>query len=359
MQSPAGRSVSPGLSRCHRDTVAFLSEAHRSCLSRRERCFIAMQSGSQLPSGLVQNDKGNLFVCASKLRFRKVNYVYCIQKALSAVYYIPMGMADGNQHSLSEGVSVQEAISPPGKKILVVEDDFVLSRMLEAVLSSQGYQVVCAADGELALQAAEDPSLFSLILLDINLPKRNGFEVCLEIRKTSAVPIVIISGRTSVTDKTVALELGADDYITKPFSLDELLSRIKAVLRRSEAMSPGRNHWRVQSGDLVVDMITKRVSLSGRSVMITPTEFDILRALVSNPDEIVSYDDLLDEVWGNDPSHERGDLRVYVSNLRRKLSAHPNEFPYIQTVARVGYRFNKLPPTASPLQNALDAEDGA
>lgn len=244
-----------------------------------------------------------------------------------------------------------ESISPTGKRILVAEDDIILCRLLDAVLRSQGYEVVCAADGELALQAAEDPSLYSLILLDLNLPKRNGFEVCLRIRKFSPVPIVILSARSSVTDKTMALELGADDYITKPFSLDELLARIKAVLRRSEAKSRYSDQGRIQSGNLVVDMVTRNVSLSGRSVVITPTEFDILRILASNHDQVVSYDDLLGEIWGQKFSSEREFLRVHVSNLRRKLELVAEDPQFIQTVPRIGYRFNKLP----PMQSDLDA----
>lgn len=233
-------------------------------------------------------------------------------------------------------------LSNTPKRVLVVEDDDALARLLAGVLQTRGYEVLPFSDGADAVDAAERES-FSLILLDLGIPKLNGFQVCQRIRKRSNVPIIILSGRSSVVDKSAALEMGADDYITKPFSLDELLARIRALLRRSEKRAGSQEPGVIQCGNLVLDLEARQVFRDGQPIEVTPIEFDLLRILASHPDRVVTYGELLNQVWGQEYAAELGYLRVHMSHVRHKIERDPTNPQYLHTVARVGYRLSPLP----------------
>ncbi|MBI4198407.1 MAG: response regulator transcription factor [Chloroflexi bacterium] len=235
-----------------------------------------------------------------------------------------------------------DRLSNAAKGVLVVEDDDALARLLEAALLTRGYEVLRLSDGEGAVEAAEQGS-FSLILLDLGIPKLNGFQVCQRIRRNSNVPIIILSGKSTVADKSAALEMGADDYVTKPFSLDELLARIKALLRRSEGQTASQVQGFLRCGNLVLDLETRKVVRDGQAIGVTPIEFDLLRILASNPDRVVTYGDLLLKVWGQEYASERGYLRVHMSHMRQKIEQDPTNPQYIHTVTRVGYRLSWSP----------------
>jgi two-component system KDP operon response regulator KdpE len=232
--------------------------------------------------------------------------------------------------------------SNAAKRVLVVEDDLVLARLLEVVLQTRGYEVLSRSDGEGAAEAAERES-FSLILLDLGIPELNGFQVCQRIRKSSNTPIIILSWRSSIADKSAALEMGADDYVTKPFSLDELLARIRAVLRRTEGQTASEVQGFMRCGNLVLDLEVRKVVRDGQAIGVTPIEFDLLRILASNPDRVVTHGELLLKVWGQEYASERGYLRVHMSHLRQKIERDPTNPQYIHTVARVGYRLSWSP----------------
>ncbi len=220
-----------------------------------------------------------------------------------------------------------------GLKVLVVDDEIAIQRFLRVALNGQGFIVSEASTGQSAMQAIA-LSRPDLVILDLGLPDMDGIEVTRRIREWSTVPIIILSVREQEDDKIAALDAGADDYLTKPFGMGELLARIRTVLRRQSA---GSSEPVFTTGDLVVDLANRLVMVNGKEVQLTPTEYDILRALVIHAGKVLTNRQLLREVWGEgyDDLHI---LRVNVSNLRHKLEPDSSRPTYIHTEPGVGYR---------------------
>ena len=206
-------------------------------------------------------------------------------------------------------------------KVLVVDDEETMVRSLSTLLRQEGYEVVAATDGQQALDTAraERPDL---ILLDVMLPGVDGLEVCRQIRVWSTVPIIMLTAKTAEVDKVVGLEVGADDYVTKPFSGRELVARVRANLRR-----------------LQMDVGRRRVVVRGLEATLSPKEFDLLKVLMSHPGRVLGRDFLLNQVWGEDFFGDTRTLDVHIRWLREKIEETPSHPTYIQTVHGVGYRF--------------------
>ncbi len=223
------------------------------------------------------------------------------------------------------------------KKILVVDDEPKIIQLTQDYLENAGFSVISAGDGERALTViqVEKPDL---VVLDLGLPGMDGLDVCRSIRKTSNLPIIMLTARDEETDKLVGLELGADDYITKPFSPKELVARVRSVLRRSELAQEEREVIRV--GDVTLDLPRMQVTVGGEEIELTATEFQLLQALASQPGRIFTRSQLLNAVHGVAiESYERA-IDAHIKNIRRKLEPVPREPRYIQTVYGVGYRFS-------------------
>ena len=220
-------------------------------------------------------------------------------------------------------------------KILVVDDDPQIRRVMKATLVGHNYEVVEARTGEDALETMprESPNL---ILLDMNMPGMGGLETCRAIRAGSDTPVIILSVRNTEKDKVAALDAGADDYVTKPFGIEELLARIRAALRRSPS-EDGPHAF--QSPGLEIDFETRRVRARGVDVRLTPKEFELLRHLVAHAGKPVTHRELLQAVWGPDYGDEPEYLRVFINQVRKKIEANPAKPKYILTVPWVGYQF--------------------
>jgi two-component system KDP operon response regulator KdpE len=219
-------------------------------------------------------------------------------------------------------------------KILVVDDEKAIQRFLRTVLTGQDFQVLQAETGQLALTAAT-VSRPDLILLDLGLPDMNGVEVIGRLREWSAVPLIVLSVRDREDDKIMALDAGADDYLTKPFGSGELLARIRVALRHGLKQAP-EPVYRV--GELEVDLGRRRILLQGREVQLTPTEYDLLRLLVNHAGKVLTHRHILKELWGSVYLDQPHVLRVNISNLRRKIEPDPSRPSYILTEVGVGYR---------------------
>jgi two-component system KDP operon response regulator KdpE len=219
-------------------------------------------------------------------------------------------------------------------KVLVVDDEPALARALAINLRAHGWEVVTAADGRSALDAAatEHPDV---VLLDLGLPDIDGTEVLAGLRGWTKVPIVVLSARQHGEDKVEALDLGADDYVTKPFAMNELLARLRAAVRRGQDAAPETSE--VVVGDLVIDLARKRVARSGVDVRLTPTEWSFLELLARNLGRLVTREQVLREVWGPAYEHETHYLRVYAAQLRRKLETDPAHPVHLVTSAGLGY----------------------
>ncbi len=230
--------------------------------------------------------------------------------------------------------------------ILVVDDEPQIRRVLRSTLSTHGYEIVEAKTGEEALEwmRKEPPDL---VLLDMNMPGMGGVEACREIRRASDAPIIMLTVRSAERDKVAALDAGADDYVVKPFGIEELLARIRAALRR---YSPGDGPPPFASKDLSVDFEARQVTVRDRSVHLTPKEYEVLRHLVANQGKPLTHRRLLQAVWGPDYGEETESLRVVINQLRKKLEADPAHPKYIVTEPWVGYRFQ--PPRISTAKPA-------
>ena len=221
------------------------------------------------------------------------------------------------------------------RKILVVEDETKIARLVSDYLEQAGFTVLLAADGYAALRTARGAKP-DLIVLDLGLPGPDGLDVIRELRKTSRVPIVILTARGDESDRVVGLELGADDYVVKPFSPKELVARVRAVLRRTEGENAGAEVIRV--ADVEIDIPRLRVTVGGRPVELTPTEFQLLSTLAREPGRVFTRSQLLDAVHGVAfESYERA-IDAHIKNIRRKLEPVPGAPRYILTVHGVGYR---------------------
>jgi two-component system KDP operon response regulator KdpE len=219
--------------------------------------------------------------------------------------------------------------------VLVVDDDPYLLRALRITLQAHGYAVTTAADGRSALLAApQDPP--SLVILDLGLPDMEGTSVINELRSWSQVPILVLSARHGSEDKVRALDAGADDYITKPFGLDELLARLRALLRRGVDAEPPPV---ITTEAFTIDLGNRRVLRNGADIRLTPTEWKMLEVLARSPEKLVTQQQLLAEVWGPSYAKETNYLRVYMAQLRRKLEPDPANPRHLMTEAGIGYRF--------------------
>ena len=221
-------------------------------------------------------------------------------------------------------------------KILIADDDPQILRALRITLSARGYEVVTAQDGREALKLATDRHP-DIIVLDLGMPGLTGIEVIEAVRAWSAVPILVVSGRSDSVDKVEALDAGADDYVTKPFAADELLARIRALGRRTPGVA---DEPVVVFGDVSVDLAAHVVTRADAVVRLTPTEWRLLEQLVRNPDRLVTRETLLTEVWGPQYTTDTGYLRLYLAQLRKKLEAEPSKPRHLLTEAGMGYRFS-------------------
>ncbi len=223
-------------------------------------------------------------------------------------------------------------------RILVVDDDLAIIKFLRANLRVEGYHILTAIDGMEALEAVEK-ELLDLIILDITLPGADGFEICGRIRQWSQIPIIMLTARGNTGDKVKCLDLGADDYITKPFAANELLARVRAVLRRVQAvdLTPRQPYFRYN--ELEIDFVQRRVTVSGAEVKLTPTEYQLLQELALNAGKVLTYAYLLNRIWGAEYLGEKDYLHVFIRRLRRKIERHPTEPRIIITVPTIGYKF--------------------
>jgi DNA-binding response OmpR family regulator len=221
-------------------------------------------------------------------------------------------------------------------EILVVDDDPGLTRLLQMILEPMGFGVAIAHDGETALSAllSQRPDL---LILDLMLPDMDGLEICRRVRETSSVPIIALSSLNDVKSKVSILDMGADDYLTKPFRSDELVARIQALLRRVRPDEPAWTGGRIALGDLVIDLADRHVAMAGREITLTPTEYKLLCQLASHPGEVHTHQMLLQNVWGHNRVNDVEYLHVYIGRLRRKIEPDPSKPAYIATVHGIGY----------------------
>ena len=225
-------------------------------------------------------------------------------------------------------------------RVLVIDDEPQIVRALVINLKARKYEVDAAHDGATALQlaAARHPDV---VVLDLGLPDMDGVEVIRGLRGWTRVPILVLSARHTSDEKVEALDAGADDYVTKPFGMDELLARLRAAVRRAEPVGAGEDEaTTVETEEFTVDLAAKKVNRDGRDVRLTPTEWHLLEVLVRNTGRLVSQKQLLQEVWGPSYGTETNYLRVYMAQLRRKLEPDPSHPRYLLTEAGMGYRFS-------------------
>ena len=223
-------------------------------------------------------------------------------------------------------------------KILLVEDETVLAETLRYNLEREGYEVLAASDGVQALDLARSVQP-DLLVLDVMLPRLDGFSVCRILRKESGVPILMLTARQDEIDRIAGLELGADDYVVKPFSLGELLARVRAILRRGQRDNAGLERELLHGGDITVDTGSRRVWRGDRELALAAKEFDLLACLMRNRGMALSRDLLLERVWGYDFAGDARTVDVHIRWLREKVELDPSEPAYIQTVRGIGYRF--------------------
>lgn len=224
-------------------------------------------------------------------------------------------------------------------KVLVVDDEPQIVRALRINLSVRGYEVITAASGGAGLRAAADRHP-DVVILDLGLPDMDGIEVLAGLRGWTSAPVIVLSARTDSTDKVEALDAGADDYVTKPFGMDELLARLRAAVRRG-ATDPDASAPVVTTESFTVDLAAKKVTKRGETVHLTPTEWGMLEMLVRNRGKLVGRRELLREVWGPSYATETHYLRVYLAQLRRKLEDDPSHPQHLLTEAGMGYRFQE------------------
>ena len=221
------------------------------------------------------------------------------------------------------------------KKILVVDDEKKIVEIIKAYLEKDGYQVIAALDGKTVLELAFQQSP-DLIILDLMLPEISGWDVCRSIRKKSEVPIIMLTARDEVTDKIIGLEMGADDYVTKPFDPKELISRVRTILRRTESKVISRDI--IQIGELSIDPAKRKVRRDNQVIELTPNEFELLRVMAENPGRVYSRMQLLDLVQGEAYEGYERTIDSHIKNLRKKIEPDPERPRYIITVYGVGYK---------------------
>lgn len=223
------------------------------------------------------------------------------------------------------------------QRILVVDDEPQLTRVLYRSLTTNGYDVRVAGDGQFALQTFHDwPP--SLVITDLSMPNMNGLELCRRLRAVSEVPIIVLSVRGEERTKVEALDAGADDYVTKPFGMDELLARIRAALRRKP--SPDDNLQVLEAGDFRIDLEAHTAALDGRDIRLTPKEFELMTHFLRHSGKVLTHRSLLGAVWGGDYTEQTEYLRVFIGQLRKKIEPDPSNPRYLLTEPWIGYRFN-------------------
>ena len=234
----------------------------------------------------------------------------------------------------------------PKATILVVDDEPHVVRLVQANLQASGYRVLTAHDGRQALQIVEEQNP-DLVLLDVMMAGLDGYEVCRRLREYSDIPIIMLTARSAEVDRLAGFAVGADDYLTKPFAVSELLARVRAVLRRSKCPNEVRNRPRFASGDLAIDFAQHRVTVRGQPVDLSPTEYRLLATLARHADRVMLHEELLREVWGPEYRDEKANLRVYIRYLRQKIEADPANPRLILTHPGAGYLLATLPPCES------------
>lgn len=222
-------------------------------------------------------------------------------------------------------------------KILVIDDEPQIRRALRVGLEQNNYQVFLAASGEEGLDLAAS-RMPDLIILDLAMPGKSGFDVCKELREWTKTPVIVLSVRDREEDKIKALDMGADDYLTKPFGIGELLARARAVMRR-QSSDDQQEQSTFAFANLKVDFAHRRVYLSNEEIHLTPKEYDLLRYMTTNADRVLTHRQLLSKVWGPEYENDSHTLRVHIANLRNKIEEHPERPYFIHTETRVGYRF--------------------
>jgi DNA-binding response OmpR family regulator len=227
-------------------------------------------------------------------------------------------------------------------RILLVDDEQSIQTLLSYPLRKDGYHVTSALDGSEALRRFEE-GRFDLVILDLMLPRMGGVEVCRQLRSRSQVPIIMLTAKGSETDKVAGLEVGADDYITKPFSMREFRSRVKAALRRSRMAGEGADaaDGAIETGELTIDFDRRMVTLGDEEVKVTYVEFEILGALARSPGRVLTRETLLEHVWGDSDYRDPRTVDVHIRHLREKLESDAKEPDYLFTVRGVGYRFRE------------------
>ena len=227
---------------------------------------------------------------------------------------------------------------PDNQRILIVDDERQITRVLSRGLTTQGYDVHIAADGEVALQTFNDwhPDL---VVTDLFMPNMNGLELCRKLRAFSEVPIIVLSVKGEEGAKVEALDAGADDYVTKPFGIDELLARIRAILRRAPVVPEGARNV-LEAGDFRIQLEERKLTIKDRDVHLTPKEYDLMVYLLRHPGKVLTHHALLGAVWGGDYTQQTEYLRVFIGQLRKKIEADPANPKYILTEPWIGYRFD-------------------
>jgi DNA-binding response OmpR family regulator len=229
---------------------------------------------------------------------------------------------------------------PRKANILVVDDEPHVLKLVKANLESSGYKVLTALDGEQAIRMVER-EVPDLVILDIMLPKMDGYAVCRRLREFSAVPVIMLTARSAQVDLVHGFEVGADDYLTKPFSVTELLMRVQAVLRRSKWPEEVVTRQSFKAGPIEIDFAQHRVTVDGQLVKLTPTEYRLLAYLASNANRVIMHRELLRAVWGPEYGDETEYLRVYMRYLRQKLESEPSDPQYLLTQPGAGYMLHQ------------------
>ncbi len=249
------------------------------------------------------------------------------------------GMGTGFGHDTAQGRRLRDGRSSGSMgtvtRVLVVDDEPIVREVVCSYLERDGYETIEAGDGDEALRLLDTEAL-ELVVLDIMVPGVDGLEICRRIRNESDLPVILLTARGEEADRIIGLELGADDYVTKPFSPRELAARVKTVLRRSAPASP---EGRVVAGDLVIDPSTREVRKRGETLRLTAKEFDLLLFMARNPRQVFSREHLMDRVWGYQAAYDTGTVTVHIRRLREKIEDDPAQPAMLQTVWGVGYRF--------------------
>lgn len=230
-------------------------------------------------------------------------------------------------------------MAPKIARVLVVDDDVEILRLIRRVLEIEGCRVTTAETGEAAIKEMEREQ-FDLLVLDLMLPGVDGITVCKHVRDFSTLPIIVLTAKTSLEEKVKVLEACADDYVTKPFSTQELVARVKAALRRSQMTFPAPSSPRVVSGKLEINFAARRVTVAGEEIKLTPTEFNLLQELALHNGKVLTHAHLLNRIWGNEYRDELRYLHVFINRLRNKLKLREENQQMIESISGVGYRFN-------------------